>query len=95
MQVDMHELIGRCVIEGAEYGVNRAHKHTDNPARETIIDEVYKGIMDALSEVIIWEDRYAECPLGGELALVPQDYRYDPVPHDQEELKRKVEGGSD
>lgn len=53
--VDPYAVISRAVEEGISYGVNRAHKHTDTPSRDDIADAVYRGVMNALCEVVNWE----------------------------------------
>jgi hypothetical protein len=41
------ELESACLL-----GVNRAHKHTDTPAREHIAEEVHRCVMSALCELL-------------------------------------------
>lgn len=39
-----------CIENGLKLGLNRAHKHTDNPSDEQIIDQQHSAIMGQ-----IWE----------------------------------------
>lgn len=56
MKFRAYELVARAVEAGAAYGVRRAHKHTDNPSRDTIQNEVVNAIMSELCDIIDWED---------------------------------------
>jgi len=50
-----YSIIDDKVAEGVKYGHARAHKHTDSPTDEEVIDAVSEAVMNALSEVIDWE----------------------------------------
>lgn len=52
VKVDLWEIVSREVEGGANLGCHRAHKHTDKPSVELIVDEVVKAVMNNLSEVI-------------------------------------------
>jgi len=54
---DYYRILSRLVEAGAQYGVRRAFKHTDNPELETIIENVEREIMTAISEEFIFDDR--------------------------------------
>lgn len=45
-------ILSRAVEEGLAYGWTRAHKHTETPEREDVLDQQAQAIMHALSEVI-------------------------------------------
>lgn len=43
-------LLERCIEDGLTRGWNRAHKHTDEPSEERILEEQFNAIMGE-----IWE----------------------------------------
>lgn len=48
-------IIQRAVEEGIAYGLNRAHKHEDNPTKDKISIEIEQAVMSALDEIIDFE----------------------------------------
>lgn len=56
VRLDAYKIIDDIVYEAIEYGYNRAHKHVDNPSKETMIREVHNSIMNELSEVLKFDD---------------------------------------
>lgn len=48
-------IIQRAVEEGIAYGLNRAHKHEDNPDYNHIALEIERAVMSALDEIIDFE----------------------------------------
>ncbi len=50
--VRLYPVIERAVHEGAAYGVMRAHKHTDHPGREVLVENVEREVMNSLSEIL-------------------------------------------
>lgn len=56
MKVKLYTILDRAVEEGAAYGVARAHKHTDEPEPEAIVNEVVSAIMSQICDVIDFED---------------------------------------
>lgn len=48
-------IIQRAVEEGIAYGLQRAHKHTDNPDNNHIALEIEQAVMSALDEIIDFE----------------------------------------
>lgn len=48
-------IIQRAVEEGIAYGLNRAHKHEDNPTKDKIAIEIERAVMLALDEIIDFE----------------------------------------
>ena len=56
VKIKAYTVIERAVEEGVEYGIARAHKHTDKPQLAQIKHEVETAVMNELSEVIDWEE---------------------------------------
>lgn len=56
MKTNDYKIISECVDRGINYGLNRAYKHEDNPAREIIINSVFQEIMNEICEYFIFED---------------------------------------
>jgi hypothetical protein len=54
----MYRLLSDTVESGIEAGWRRAHKHTDIPTAEGIKCEIEKEIMNRMSEVFIFPERY-------------------------------------
>jgi hypothetical protein len=52
IRVDVYGLISDAVTNGLEQGWNRAHKHTDTPPREKILEEMDLAIMNAICEYL-------------------------------------------
>ena len=57
IEINSYEVISRAIEEGVRYGVMRAHKHTDNPSKESIEDAVEHAVMNSLSEVLIYNGK--------------------------------------
>ena len=58
IKVDMYRLLSEVVEGGIAAGWRRAHKHTDTPTAEGIKCEIEKEIMNRMSEVFIFPERY-------------------------------------
>jgi hypothetical protein len=58
IKVDMYRLLSDTVESGVEAGWRRAHKHTDIPTAEGIKCEIEKEIMNKVSEIFIFPERY-------------------------------------
>ena len=43
------------VDRGVAYGIRRAYKHTGNPSEATLQENIERGVMNALSDVIDFE----------------------------------------
>jgi hypothetical protein len=56
VSVKVYEVIRRAVEEGVAYGYQRAFKHTDTPSEETIKEQIEHAVMNAVSEVIDYDD---------------------------------------
>ena len=51
-----YDLICRAVEDGSAFGVNRAFKHTDNPNRDEVIDNVVREVLNAICDIIDFDD---------------------------------------
>jgi len=58
VQIDTYKIIARAVEEGINYGWNRAHKHVDNPNEHHIKQEIEQAVLNSLSELLIFPERY-------------------------------------
>lgn len=56
VKVRLYAIIERAVEEGSEFGYNRAFKHTDQPSKEHILESIRNEIMNALCEVISFDE---------------------------------------
>ena len=60
IKLKTYTIIERAVEEGSAYGLNRAHKHTDEPSRDHMATEIERAVMESLNEVIDFDDGYSE-----------------------------------
>lgn len=56
LKAKVYPIVKRAVEEGALMGYRRAHKHTQTPSEEAVVEAVEAAIMLALSEVIDFGD---------------------------------------
>lgn len=56
MKPNWYAIISDCVERGAGFGVRRAYKHTDSPSEDAIVESVNNEVMNAISEVVDWDD---------------------------------------
>lgn len=56
VRVKTYEIFTRAVEEGVEYGIKRAHKHTDTPTREGLSSAVYDAVVNSVCEVFDFPD---------------------------------------
>ena len=56
MKPNWYNIISRAVEEGVALGHSRSYKHTELPEAEVMMNNIAEEVMNALSEVIIWED---------------------------------------
>ena len=52
VRVRAYSVVARAVEEGVAAGWSRAHKHTDSPEPETIRQEIDTAVMNALCDVL-------------------------------------------
>lgn len=56
MKVRAYNVVTRAIEEGISTGWRRAHKHTDNPGVAAIQESIYNEVLNALHEVIDFDD---------------------------------------
>lgn len=54
MKVNVGTVLDECIESGCELGWARAHKHTDNPDKDTLLDCIQQCIFEHLSEHFTW-----------------------------------------
>ncbi len=54
-KVKLYKVVSEAVSTGVKYGVNRAHKHTDCPSIDHIIEQVENAVLNELSEVLEYD----------------------------------------
>jgi hypothetical protein len=55
VKIKIYEVVRRAVEDGVARGWQRAHKHTETPPQETIIENVIEAIMGDICEVLDFE----------------------------------------
>lgn len=60
MKAKEYLLLARCVEDGIQYGINRAHKHTESPTREHLVREIENAVMNEICTWFNFEDSYDE-----------------------------------
>lgn len=56
MKPKFHRIIEDCIEDGVKRGWHRAHKHNENPAVETIHQEIEDAVMSQLVEYFTFEE---------------------------------------
>ena len=56
MKVRAYDVLRRAVEEGAAYGWRRAHKHTDAPGEDAIVDQIVLGVLNEVCEYFDVDD---------------------------------------
>ena len=56
MKVRAYDVLRRAVEEGAAYGWRRAHKHTDAPGEDAIVDQIVQGVLHEVCEYFDVDD---------------------------------------
>lgn len=54
--VKEYSVLSECIERGINVGHQRAHKHTDTPTLEHTHAEIYKAIMNEISDYFIFEE---------------------------------------
>lgn len=50
LRVNVYVLLAECIERGLAIGYRRAHKHTDDPGEDAILEHQQREIMNAVSE---------------------------------------------
>ena len=56
MKVRAYDVLRRAVEEGAAYGWRRAHKHTDTPGENAIVDQIVRGVLNEVCDYFDFDD---------------------------------------
>jgi hypothetical protein len=56
LKMNAWKIVTIAVEQGVAYGYRRAHKHTDKPTEEHLVQEIEDAVMSAISDVVNWED---------------------------------------
>jgi len=56
MKLKAYRIVSDAVERAVSYGYNRAHKHTETPGKDGIVDAIYNEVMNELSEIIDWDE---------------------------------------
>ena len=55
--VKEYAVLSECIERGINTGYNRAYKHTDTPTWEYMNAEIYKAIMNEVSDYFVFEEQ--------------------------------------
>lgn len=56
MKLKAYTILSNAVDDAVNYGYARAHKHTENPTGEHIVDEITQAVMNELCDIIDFGD---------------------------------------
>lgn len=56
MRLKAYRIVSDAVERAVSYGYNRAHKHTEAPGKDGIVDAIYNEVMNELSDIIDWDE---------------------------------------
>ena len=56
MKAKEYNLIEKCIQDGVRMGFARAHKYTDNPTKEQMIQDIEKYVLDEICEWFVLEN---------------------------------------
>jgi len=56
IRLDVYKIIDDTIYTAIQYGYSRAHKHTETPSKDHLIEEIHKAIMNDLSEILNFDD---------------------------------------
>ncbi len=56
VRANVYRIMDDAVENGARLGYRRAHKHTDTPSEEQIVDEIHRAVMNELCTYLIFDD---------------------------------------
>ena len=56
VKLNAYAVISRAVEEGVTYGYNRAHKHTETPTEDQMVEAIQNAVMSALCEVMVFNE---------------------------------------
>lgn len=56
MKINAYTVISERIDQGVKVGYRRAFKYTEHPDEDYVIETIANEVLNALSEVIIWDD---------------------------------------
>lgn len=56
VRLDAYRIISDAIESGLRFGWNRAHKHTDDPGQDLIIDQMHSAVMNELCEILKFDE---------------------------------------
>lgn len=56
MKPRMYPVLEMCIENGTRRGINRAYKHTDEPSREAVEENIIREIMNEIHEWFAFEE---------------------------------------
>jgi hypothetical protein len=56
IKLDCYKIINDAVEAGITIGWNRSYKHSDEPSKENIMNEIHSSIMNELFEILKFDD---------------------------------------
>lgn len=56
VRANVYRIMDEAVENGVRYGWRRAHKHTETPDEDMIVDEINRAVMSELCEYLIFDD---------------------------------------
>ena len=59
LRLRTYALVSRAVEEGVAYGLQRAYKYADAPTRENLCEYIEREVLNALCEIVKFDDERA------------------------------------
>jgi len=56
VKLNTYQIIDDAIYSAVRYGYNRAHKYSDNPSEESMIEQIHRAVMNDLNEIINFDD---------------------------------------
>ena len=56
VRLNTYKIVSDAIENGIKYGYRRAHKHTENPSEDTIIEQIHLAVMNDLCDIINFDD---------------------------------------
>lgn len=56
VKLDVYKILSETIEKSVHYGYNRAHKHTENPSKDHIVETIHAAVMHDLCEIIKFDE---------------------------------------